>query len=85
MKATIVLGLILLGSISVVAIHLRGADVELKQAETHLEHSTGSKLKDTWPAFLDSLCKGQTGDELNRCRIYQTQLFEKQVLLYKST
>jgi len=57
----------------------------LAETEHDLEQTLGAKLKDTWPAFRDSLCKDMSGDELNDCRIYQTRLFQKQRRLYKAT
>ena len=83
MKTALVSGLIVIGSIA--GTYLFQPTDELQQAETRLEQTTGAKLKDTWPAFRDSLCKGMIGSELNDCRIYQTQLFETQVRLYKES
>lgn len=83
MKTAAVIGLVLLGGIG--STHFLAPADKLKQAEEQLEQTAGAKLKDTWPAFRDSLCKDMTGDELNDCRIYQTRLFEKQIRLYKAT
>lgn len=67
--------------VGVVGIHAL-APSELERVEAQLEQTAGAKLKDTWPAFRDSLCKGMTGDELNDCRLYQTRLFEQQIRIY---
>jgi hypothetical protein len=83
MKIAAILGFILI--VSTAGTYLFDPSDKLKQAETQLEQTAGAKLKDTWPAFRDSLCRDMTAEELNDCRIYQTQLFEEQIRLYRAT
>lgn len=83
MKVAILTALMLIGGTT--SAYLLTPATELEQAEAQLEQTAGAKLKDTWPAFRDSLCKDMTGSELNDCRIYQTELFEVQIRLFNES